>query len=505
MVAIGLYVGRRNKSSGAYFLGDKSFSGLVIGISFIGSVISSSTFLAIPADGFKTAWLRFVPNLAFPIITFLAAWLLVPFFRRGTITSAYQYLSIRFGGSISAFASVVFIVTQLLRTSMIAYLLALLVAEMFGWSFFNALILNVGVTALYTVKGGIKAVIWTDVIQTFVLLIGGLACVAYAIYNIPGGFGTIFTDAVAHNKFSFYDMNAHGVLVPTKWFGAFGEKTVLMLFLVGCLNHLNTQFDQSTVQRWCSARTADEARKSMYVLSIGCVPVWALFQFIGVCLFVFFLWHPDSVASGVLNGSTKAEQILPYFIMKYLSGGLAGLVIAGAFAAGMSTLSACINVSSMVVVNDLYRKYINKNVADSRCLFLGKASSLFISVLMLAGSMLIYNADMLTLTDTMLIAAVVVTTGIPAVFIAGMFTRRVGVAAIWPGIAVGMMFVVWVLLSNAGRLPSAVSMTLPSYYVGIFGNLLALAVMLILSMFVKACPRDLTNLTVWSQTQKPLE
>jgi SSS family solute:Na+ symporter len=504
-VAIGLYVGRKNKSTGQYFLGDKSFSGLIIGISFIGSVISSSTFLAIPADGFKTAWLRFVPNLAFPVITLLAAWLLVPFFRRGTITSAYQYLSLRFGGSISAYASVVFIITQLLRTSMIAYLLSLLVGEMLGWGFTSSLLLIVGVTALYTVKGGLAAVIWTDVIQTFVLLVGGLACIAYVIYQTPGGIPTVFSDAVAHHKLSFYDMGPEGALVPTKWFGGFGEKTVLMLFLVGCMSFLNLQFDQSTVQRWCSASSASEARRSMYILGGGCVPVWALFQFIGMCLFVFFLRNPDPVAEGVLAGTVKAEQILPYFIMHYLSGGLAGLVIAGAFAAGMSTLSACINVSSMVAVQDLYKKYLDKDAGDARRLFLGKASSLAISAMMIAGALFIYNMDMLTLTDTMLVAGVVVTTGIPSVFIAGMFTRRVDVAAIWPGVAAGVLFTVWVLLGNAGRLPAALSITMPSYYVGIFGNLIALVVAVALSIFIKPRQRDLTNLTVWNQTAKPLE
>lgn len=504
-VAIGLYVGRKNRSTDQYFLGGKSFSGLVLGISFIGSIISSSTFMAYPADAFKTGWLRFVQNFAFPIVTLAAAYFLVPFFRRGTVTSAYHYLRLRFGGSISAYASFAFIIMQLLRTSMIAYLLALLVGEITGWGFLNSLLLIVGVTAIYTVKGGINAVIWTDVIQTFILLCGGLACLVYIVWNVPGGISGIFSEAMAHNKLSFYDLNAQGELVPTRWFGGFGEKSVFLFFIVGCLGYLNLQFDQTTVQRWCSAKSAPEARKSMYVLAWGALPVWALFQFVGVALFVFFLHHPDSMASGILAGLHKAERILPHFIMNYLSGGLAGLVIAGAFAAGMSTLSACTNVSSMVAVEDIYKKYINTRPTDKRCLVLGKTLALAVSLFMICGALLIHNSSMITLTDFMLVATVVISVGIPAVFIAGMFTKRIGIAAIWPALAAALVFTVWVLLGNMDRLPEAITIRMPSYYVSIFGNGIAFFMALLISLFIKPATRDLTNLTVWDQSKDKLQ
>jgi SSS family solute:Na+ symporter len=505
-IAIGLYVGRKNKSTSQYFLGGKSFSGLVIGISFIGSIISSVTFMATPADAFKTAWLRFIPNFAFPIITLLAARFLVPFFRRGTITSAYQYLALRFGGSISAYASVVFIITQVLRTSMIAYLLSLLVGEITGLGFTASLLIVVGVTAVYTVKGGINAVIWTDVIQTVVLLAGAFACVIVAVATIPGGLGAVFSEGFAHHKFSFYELDtATHQLMPTKWIGGFGEKTVLMIFFVGLIQWMNLQFDQSTVQRWCSSRTAVDARKSMYVLSIGCLPVWALFQFLGICLFVYFLHRPDSVAQGILTGVYKAEQLVPHFIMHYLPAGVVGLVIAGALAAAMSTLSACINVAGMVSVNDLYKKYMNPAASDGRCLALGKALSLASAVLMVAGALLIHSMSVLTLSDFILAASVVITVGIPSIFMAGMFTRRIGGVAIWCGVGTALFVMLWIMLGNAGRLPDAVAFRVPAYYVSVFGNIVALGVAFVISLFIKPKPRDLTNLTIWDQTSAPLE
>ncbi|MFH1496371.1 MAG: sodium transporter, partial [Verrucomicrobiota bacterium] len=296
-----------------------------------------------------------------------------------------------------------------------------------------------------------------------------------------------------------------GTALQCYWFGGFEEKTVLMLFLVGCAQYLSLQFDQSTVQRWCTARTAADARRSMYILGFGAVPVWALFQLIGVALFLFFLHNPDPFATGVLNGVYKAERILPHFIMTHLSGGLAGLVIAGAFAAGMSTLSSCINVSSMVSIDDLYRKYINRDASDTRRLVLGKLTSLGFALAMTGGALLIYSIKMVTLTDFMLMAGAILTVGIPSVFIAGMFTRRIGTAAIWCGVSVAISFTIWVMLSSAGRIPASLSISIPPYYLAIFGNLLALGTALLASLVFKRTERNLTNLTVWDQSGEPLE
>lgn len=109
IIALGLYVARKNKNTDDYFLGGRSFPGWAIGISLVGSMISSITFLAYPADAFKTTWIRFLPNLAFPVVVIVATYLFVPFFRRGTITSAYQYLGLRFGPGISAYAAILFL------------------------------------------------------------------------------------------------------------------------------------------------------------------------------------------------------------------------------------------------------------------------------------------------------------------------------------------------------------------------------------------------------------
>jgi SSS family solute:Na+ symporter len=191
--------------------------------------------------------------------------------------------------------------------------------------------------------------------------------------------------------------------------------------------------------------------------------------------------------------------------MNHLPAGVVGLVIAAALAAAMSTLSACINVSSMVVVNDLYVKYQRPDASDRQRLVLGKAVSLVAALLMIGGALLIHSLDILTLTDFVLAAGVIITVGIPAIFIAGMFTRRIGTAAIGGGVGVALFMMSWVMLSNGDYLPDSVAIRIPAYYVSVLGNLVALVVALLLSLFLKPRPRDLTNLTVWDQADTPLE
>lgn len=505
MLALGLYVGRGNRSTEGYFLGDRSFSGWAVGISMLGSIISSVTFLAVPADGFKTAWLRFVPNLAFPLVAVLAATIFIPFFRRGTITSAYEYLDKRFGASVSGYVASIFLITQLVRTSCVVYLLAILMQSIIGWGFYSCLLLTAGVTAIYTIKGGLKAVIWTDVVQTFILVIGALASIGVIIALVPGGLSAVFEQADKMNKLSFWDLDsASGTLVPTKWGVSFSEKTVLMLIVAGFFQYLNVQLDQSTVQRWCSARTAREAKQSAYILGFGAIPIWACFQFLGTCLFVFFLHFPATVPLEILAGVRKTEEIMPFFIVHHLPNGVSGIVIAGALAAAMSTLSACINAASMVWVQDLYGRFLAPGKSDQHYLYVGKATAILVSLGMILGASVIHAVSTVTLTDLLLTVSAILSTGVPGIFLAGMFTRRISQNGAWWGIFASIAFLAWTTLGSWGALPPQWRSSLSPYYTAIAGNIVTFIIAFLASLPNRESERDLKNLTVWDQSRSPL-
>jgi SSS family solute:Na+ symporter len=501
-LALGLWISRRNRDSDRYFLGGRDFPGWAIGISLVGAIISSVTFIAIPADSFKTAWLRFLPNLAFPLVVLLAAWVFVPFFRRGAVTSAYQYLSLRFGAGVSAYGAAVFLVAQIIRVASINYLVAVLMSAMTGLSIPCCALLAGGVTAVYTIKGGFAAVVWTDVVQT-VILVAGAAVILFLIINrVPGGLAQIITDAAGAGKLSLRDLDtATGALVPAGAGLSLAEKTAPMLVLVGFATYLASTLNQETVQRWCSARTAREARKSMLILGAGALPVWAVFTFIGTALWVYYQHFPDPVAAQVLAGAGKAELILPHFIMTAMPAGLVGLVIAAALAAAMSTLSSAINAAGMVAVRDLYKTHFVRNRGERHYLRAGRLAALVISFAMIGGAWLFHASDAKTLTDLNIIVTAIVGGGVPGAFLLGMLTVRGDARAAGAGIVVTLLFSLGALLMQFGVLPRVFD----PYYTSILGNLIMLAVGYTVARLLPARPRDLTNLTVWNQSAEPLK
>ena len=185
VTAIGLYWAKRNKSTDEYFLGNRSFGGWVIGLSMIGTSISSVTFLAFPGDTYKTAWLRIISNIGIVAGTVAAAYLYIPFFRGSRATTAYQFIEGRWGKSVRAYGAASFLPGQLLRLCTILYLLSQLVQTLTGIPLWICVIAAGVFVSFYTVVGGIEAVIWTDVVQTFVLILGGIMTVSYTHLTLP--------------------------------------------------------------------------------------------------------------------------------------------------------------------------------------------------------------------------------------------------------------------------------------------------------------------------------
>jgi len=505
MAAMGLWFSRRNVSTEEYFVGGRSFKGWVIGLSMVGTSISSVTFLAYPADAFKTAWLRFLPNLAMPIAVLIAAWVFLPFFRRGRITSAYEYLEGRFGPSIRVYASLAFIVGQLVRVSLILYLVSLVVHEMTGLSSTQCILVSGLFVAAYTVVGGFKAVIWTDVIQTCVLLLGGIICVTVIVYQLPGGLAQIFSVGVAEHKFAFAELT-NGQLSPVSWGFSLSEKTATMMLLLGMTAWL-TEYssNQNVVQRYCASTTAREARKAMLVCVGVSIPTWAFFMFLGTSLFVFYQVFPADAAAEILSGVRKAEQILPYFVIQELPPGITGLLIAAALAAAMSSLDSSINAISTVGIVDLYRRHLVRGRDDRHYLRVAWLIAGGAALVMIGGAIILARSETKTLQDTGTILASLLGGGLLGMYLLGFLTRRGDARAVGAGIVATMLFTAWTVLSSYGMLPEALLFPFDLYYTGLIGNLVMFAVGFGLGSLLPARPRELANLTVWDQDGKALD
>ena len=186
MILVGTGFSRRAKDTERYFVGGRAYPGWLIGISLFGATISSITFVAYPADAFKTGYLRYVICITLPLAALIAARLFVPFFRRGKITSVFEYLEKRFGPRTRVYGASVFIVAQCFRISLIQFLVALLVNRITGWSVPVCILVGGVVTAYYTVAGGMEAVIWTDFVQSILLTGGGLLILGVVLWRLPG-------------------------------------------------------------------------------------------------------------------------------------------------------------------------------------------------------------------------------------------------------------------------------------------------------------------------------
>lgn len=509
MLAMGSYFARRAKSTEQYFVGGRAYPGWLIGISLFGATISSITFVAYPADAFKTSYVRYLICIMLPIGVFIASRYFVPFFRRGKITSVFEYLEGRFGPGTRLYGASVFMLAQCIRISMIQYLVALLMNRLTGWSVPTCILLGGTITAYYTIVGGIEAVIWTDFVQSMILMLGGILILATIVYKLPDGFTQLFSVGWADSKFSLSQLNADGDLESIPWGFSLTEKTVLMLLIVGLFQWLaEYSTNQEVIQKYCASKSAKDARSAMWICCFFSVPTWGYFMLIGTGLYVFYQAFPDAQAHEMLTGVRKAEEILPYFIATQLPVGLSGIVIAAVLAAAMSSMSSAMNSISAVAITDVYKRRLARNRDDRHYVIAAKLLTLVSSLIMIAGAYWLYRSESRTLQDLWTEIQSIVAGGLLGLYMLGFFTKRGDGRAVCIGIlfAVGWSFII--SLAGLGWLPESwttfVKASFESYYTGIVSNVFMFVVGYVLSFVIPERQRDLTNLTVWTQDDQPL-
>jgi len=418
-------VRRRARTTEGYFVGGRAMPGWAVGFSIAGTAISSITFMALPADAYKTAWLRMLPNFVLPLGVLAGSLFFLGVYRDGRTTTAFEFLEKRFGASTRLYGAFAFVVGQLLRISLILFLLGQLTHELTGLSP-EASILVAGVfVGGYTAMGGIEAVVWTDVAETVILTLGGLACLAVVIWKVPGGVGEIVNTAWASHKLSFWDLGSDGALHPTTTALTLTEKSVTMMLLVG-LGHWLTEHacNQNMVQKYCASATMREARRALWIGCAWMLPLWISFQFLGTALWVFFQRHPTPTSMGILAGTVTAERIVPHFVVLHLPIGFKGLVVAGVLAAAMSTLNSALNAIATVGVVDVYRRHVAKQRDDRHYLLVARTLSCLATLAMVVGALMLLEARTKTLEDAALRLIALTSGGLLGLYLLGFLTKR---------------------------------------------------------------------------------
>ena len=476
MAAIALWFAPRIRDTEEYFVGGRRIAGWVIGLSLVGTSISSITFLAYPADAYRTAWLRYLPNLMLPVAVLIAARLFLPHFRRAGTITAYEYLERRYGPSVRVYAALAFVLAQLVRIGMILYLLALLVQQVTGLPPLASIVVAGLFVGAYTWAGGIDAVIWTDVVQTVVLVLGGIAALWVIVAELPGGLGQVFSEALAAGKLAFAELGADGRLHSVDWSLALDHKTGSMMLLIGLVAWL-TEYsaNQNTVQRYCAAESDAAARRAMYLCAAASLPIWAFYMFLGTALWVFYQHAPAELPQAILAGTEQAERIFPFFIVNELPPGVAGLVIAAALAAAMSSLDSSLNAIAAVTVHDLYRRHLAHGRDEAHYLRAARRVTAASTLLMMAGAALLLYAETRTLQHLATILTALLGGGLLGIYLTGFLSRIGDARAVWVGIVLTLAFTAWTLLQKQGWLPAGLTLPFDLYYTGLIGNLVMIA------------------------------
>ncbi len=522
LAAMGPIFARVNKSTETFFVGNRTFPAWLLGLAMFATSISSMTVVAYPADAYKAAYLRLLPAFMLPLGIFIASKVFLPFFRKARCTSAFEYLEGRFGPGVRLYAALAFVLGQLLRISTILYLVSLLFQQMTGATPYMCILIGGIVMGIYTSSGGIKAIIWTQFFQTFLLWLGAFLCIYTVLRGIDGGIPAVIRTAMADGKFQLGDLNtATGRLEPSPWF-AVQQKSVVLILLTGLVAWM-TEYssNQNVIQKYVSAKNPREATKAIWICCFCSVPTWAFFMFLGTSLYVFFKQHPEPMATDILTGANgaKAESILPFFCVHHLPTGIAGLVITGVFAAAMSAASSSVNAVSAVTITDIYRRHMVKGGTDRHYVWAARAVSAGSALFMMGGAVLFLEMSTLTLQDTGMKLAAILGGGLFGLYALGFLTSRGDGWSVLVGIvctvffsvyisAIEMKFITVGLFTGIG-LPESVAKIMANpfhtYYTGLVGNIVMfIAAYLVASLFQKQ-KRDLTNLTVWTSDGKPEE
>lgn len=517
VLSLGFFFWKRSRSSADQFTaGGRSLPGWLVGLSIFATYLSSISYLALPGKAFASNWNFFFFGVGLPIAAIFASAYFLPMYRRSGEVSAYSLLEHRFGRWARIYASSFYLVFQIARMGFVMYLMALPMAVIFGWDIRVILLLTGMVVTIYSLVGGIVAVIWADAIQAIVLLVGAFVAVLVILMGMPEGPGQIFEIGFAEDKFSPGSLSLLTV----------SETTVWVVIVYGLFENLkNFGIDQSYVQRYVAASSESQARRGLWLSAIMYVPVSALFFFIGSCLFAYYQTRPeDSVEirrivahqrlmqQGVdagwttsqdgqrmwseeydqqvsqivteLKNSDIGDRVFPHFIAAHLPAGVTGLLIAAIFAAGMSTVSTSLNSSATLVMSDFYRPLLAPEAGERQLVRVLYIATLVWGFLGTATAFALIPLTQSVL-DVWWTVSSVLGSGLLGLFLMGLLCRRATSKDALLAILLGTVVIAWMVASQSKYWPEGLAFLrspFHDYLVIVVGTLTIVALGFVISM-----------------------
>ena len=420
LVGMGFYFSGREHGTDDFFLAGRRIPSWACGLSLFGTSISAISFMAIPALVYRTNWVYIFGNMMIVAVPFFIIRFYLPFFRQLGVSSAYEYLEKRFGVAARLMGSGAFVALQFARMGIVLYLPALALAAVTGFNIYGCILLMGIVATLYTVLGGIEAVIWTDVIQVVITFGGALLSFFIITSGVPGGISQIISMGMAEGKF-------HAVNLTWD-----ATTTALWVVMVGNFFKFVIPYssDQTCIQRYLTTPDEKQAARAIWINAAMSVPGWSLFFAVGTALWAFYKLHPE-----LLNPAAQTDEIFPWFIAQQLPIGVAGLAIAALLAASMSSLDSSMNSIAMALTTDFYRRFGGPR---SERHYLNWARAVTVLLGMIGTGLALYLAanPSGSMWDQFQKIMGLFGSGLAGLFAAGIFTRRISGRGIIIGFAV---------------------------------------------------------------------
>ncbi|MBL7872025.1 MAG: sodium:solute symporter [Cyclobacteriaceae bacterium] len=475
LIGISIFGGsffKKGRTSSSYTMGDSNIPGWVVTLSIFATFVSSISYLALPGRAFLSNWNAFAFSLSLPIASLIAVRFFVPLYRKINSPSAYTYMEQRFGSWARIYVSLCYLLTQLMRIGTILYLLALTLNAITGWDIAMIIVFTGLIVGVYSMLGGISAVMWTDAIQGIILILGAVVCVVYILLSMPEGPSQIFDIAKENQKFGFGSFSLN-VSEPTFW--------VVLTYGV-FINLQNYGVDQNYVQRYMASKSDKEAKRSALIGGLMYVPISALFLFIGTSLFAYY--HSGAELPMDLQDITKSDRVFPYFIVNVLPPGLSGLLVASIFAAGMSTISTSFNSSATVFLTDYYNKYFTKKASDKEAMRVLYIASAIISLIGIGIGIAMINVK--SALDAWWKLASVFSGGMLGLFLLGVISKHKNVIGAVAGVIAGIIVIMWLNLSDVFLGNNAIGNSFHTYLTIVFGTMAIFLVGFLVSLVAKS-------------------
>jgi SSS family solute:Na+ symporter len=458
MIAVGAWFARKNDSAEQYSSASGMIPGWAIGMSIYATFLSSNTFLGVPGKAFGTNWNAFVFSISMPLAAWVATRYFVPFYRSTGEISAYTHLEHRFGSWARTYAVACFLLTQLARIGSIFFGIALTLQALTGFSMEWIMLITGSCIIVYTVLGGIEAVIWTEVVQGVVKTFGALLILYLIVTNMPGGMSKIVAIGEQQHKFSL------GGFSPD-----FTQSTFWVVLLYGFFINLNNfGVDQNYVQRYHTATSAKQAAKSIWLCVLIYVPASLLFFVIGSALFAYYQVHPELIeavklkvaaeklpltatasqitqAAAALQPADYGDKVMPHFMVTKIPPGFVGLIVSAILSAAMSTISSGMNASATVFTVDIYQRYFKPNLNVKQTMRSLHIGTVLVGLLGMGVGIAMIGVK--SVLDVWWELSGIFAAGMLGLFLLGIISRQTRNAEALTATIIGVLVIVWLTLS----------------------------------------------------------